>query len=312
MKKYALLQIAFFMVITTVFVQCKNPKTDDTPQETQIESSTSDVPSQVEAYLDSSDVKDIDTIETNIDEPEPIVAEKETKTEKPKTPVVAKPETTTEKPESPVVAKPETTVDSPKPVENDKPTPVIVDEPQETVVEKPAAPVNAAFTMKSVKATVQGTSSLHEWESNITKIEGKGTFQLEDEVVTLVKDAEIKITVKGIISEKGDKMDKKTYETFNSDKYPYITYSFNNAAVKTNDSQAVQMDANGTLSMAGVSKTVPISAVGKKLPNGDLHLTVSKKLKMTDFGMEPPVMLLGTIKVGDEVTVNFDFILSKS
>lgn len=311
MKKYALLQIAFFIVITLVFVQCKNPKTDDTPQETQIESSTSDLPSQVEDYIDSSDVKDIDTIETKIDEPEPIVAEKETKTEKPKSTVVDK-KTTIEKPKSPVVAKPETTVDSPKPVENDKPTPVIVDKPQDTVATKPAAPVNAAFTMKSVKATVQGTSSLHEWESNITKIEGKGTFQLEDEVVTSVKDAEIKITVKGIISEKGDKMDKKTYETFNSDKYPYITYSFNNAAVKTNDSQAVQMDTNGTLSMAGVSKSVPISAVGKKLPNGDLHLTVSKKLKMTDFGMEPPVMLLGTIKVGDEVTVNFDFILSKS
>ena len=166
--------------------------------------------------------------------------------------------------------------------------------------------------MKTEKATVQGTSSLHEWESNITKIEGKGTFQLEDDVVTSVKDAEIKITVKGIISEKGDKMDKKTYETFNSDKYPYITYSFNNAAVIINDSQAVKMDTNGTLSMAGVSKTVPISAVGKKLSNGDLHLTVFKKLKMTDFDMEPPVMLLGTIKVGDEVTVNFDFILAKS
>ncbi|GAB2775478.1 hypothetical protein GCM10010465_22450 [Actinomadura fibrosa] len=299
------------MVITTVFVQCKNPKTDDTQPETQINSSTSEVPSQVEQYIDSSDVKDIDSLETNIDEPEPIVAEKEIKTEKPKSPVIDK-KTTTEKPESPVVAKPETTVESPKPVENDKPTPVIVDKPQDKVVEKPEAPVNAAFTMKSVKATVQGTSSLHEWESNITKIEGKGTFELEDEVVTLVKDAEIKITVKGIISEKGDKMDKKTYETFNSDKYPYITYSFNNAAVKTNDSQAVQMDTNGTLSMAGVSKSVPISAVGKKLPNGDLHLTVSKKLKMTDFGMEPPVMLLGTIKVGDEVTVNFDFILAKS
>ena len=311
MKQYSLLLVAFCMVITTVFVQCKNPKTDDTPQETQIESSASEVPSQVEESIDSSDVSEIDTIETNIDEPEPIVVEKEIKTEKPKATVADK-KTTPEKPESPVIDKPETTVDSAKPVEKDEPTPVIVEKPQDTVVEKPAAPVTAAFTMKTEKATVQGTSSLHEWESNITKIEGKGTFQLEDEVVTSVKDAEIKITVKGIISEKGDKMDKKTYETFNADKYPYITYSFNNAEVKINDAEAVKMDTNGTLSMAGVSKSVPISAVGKKLPNGDLHLTVSKKLKMTDFDMKPPVMLLGTIKVGDEVTVNFDFILAKS
>ena len=76
MKKYALLLVAFCMVITTVFVQCKNPKTDDTPQETQIESSTSEVPTQAEEPMDSSDVNEIDTIETNIDEPEPIAAEK--------------------------------------------------------------------------------------------------------------------------------------------------------------------------------------------------------------------------------------------
>jgi polyisoprenoid-binding protein YceI len=131
-------------------------------------------------------------------------------------------------------------------------------------------------------------------------------------MIASIKDAEIKITVKGIISEKGDKMDKETYKTFKSDEYPYITYSFNNAEVKMNDSQVVNIETIGMLSMASVSKSVPISAIGKKLPNGDLQLTVSKKIKMTDFGMDPPVMLLGTMKVGDEITVNFDFVLSKS
>ncbi|MBX2929158.1 MAG: hypothetical protein KF852_15085 [Saprospiraceae bacterium] len=55
----------------------------------------------------------------------------------------------------------------------------------------------------------------------------------------------------------------------------------------------------------------PLSLSGKKLPNGDLQLSVSKKLKMTDYKMEPPVMLLGTIKVGNEITVEFDFVLER-
>jgi hypothetical protein len=59
--------------------------------------------------------------------------------------------------------------------------------------------------------------------------------------------------------------------------------------------------------MAGTSKPVSLSATGKQLPNGDLQLTVSKKIKMTDYNIEPPVMFLGTIKVGDEITVSFDF-----
>ncbi|MEP6262270.1 MAG: YceI family protein [Gillisia sp.] len=295
MKKHSVLLIAFGMVITMVFVQCKNPETNDTQLKTQEDSSISVVPSETETYIDSTDATVIDKPTTNTDEPTPIVIDK-----------------TTEKPKSKVIVKPETTADTPKPVVIDKPIPTIIDNPQDTTVEKTAAPVTADFSMKSVKATIAGTSSLHAWESNITLIEGKGTFQIIDNVITSIKDAEIKITVKGIKSEKGSKMDQKTYETFKADEYPYITYSFNNAVIKINDSQIVNMETIGMLSIAGVSKSVPISAVGKKLPNGDLHLTVSKKIKMTDFGMDPPVMFLGTMKVGDEITVNFDFVLSKS
>ena len=163
-----------------------------------------------------------------------------------------------------------------------------------------------------MKAIIVGTSTLHAWESNITLIEGKGSFQLKDNMLATIKDAEIKIPVKGIKSEEGKKMDNKTYETFKSDEYPYIIYTFSNAVVKINESQVVSMETIGNLNMAGVSRSVPISAHGKALPNGDLQLTVSKKIKMTDFNMEPPVMFLGTIKVGDEITVSFDFVLYKS
>jgi hypothetical protein len=44
----------------------------------------------------------------------------------------------------------------------------------------------------------------------------------------------------------------------------------------------------------------------KILPNGDLQFSASKKIKMTEYKMEPPTAMMGTIKVGDEVTVNFD------
>lgn len=297
MKKYSVLLIAFGMVITMVFVQCKNPKTNDTQLTTQTDPSISVVPSEAEKYLDSSDATVIDKPTTHTDEPKPIIIDKPT---------------TTEKPKSTVIVKPKPTANEPKPIVIDKPIPTIIDNPVDTTVEKPAAPVTAGFSMKTVKATIVGTSSLHAWESNITLIEGKGTFQLIDNNIASIKDAEIKITVKGIKSEKGSKMDIKTYETFKADEYPYITYSFNDAVLKINDSQNVNMETTGRLSIAGVSKSVPISALGKKLPNGDLHLTVSKKIKMTDFGMEPPVMFLGTMKVGDEITVNFDFVLSKS
>lgn len=199
----------------------------------------------------------------------------------------------------------------PKKITFDIPKPLVLATLHTSVYEKASVVLPTDFFMKSVKATIKGTSTLHDWESDVTIIEGQGSFQLKDNMLASIKDAEIKIPVKGIISREGKKMDAKTYETFKSDKYPYIKYSFSNAEVKMNKSRVVSMETIGNLSMAGVSKSVPISAYGKLLPNGDLQLNVSKTIKMTDFNMEPPVMFLGTIKVGDEITVIFDFVLSK-
>ncbi len=303
MKKFSRLLVAFGIVVSIAFVQCKNPKTTEAQEETQIDTSISEITPETTKYIDSSE-------ETVIEEPKttPITA-----TDNNNPPVIEKTKTTTvDKTKPPVIKKTKTTTtDSTKPIVIDKPIPTTTDSPQTTTVEKPAALVSADFSMKSVKATITGTSTLHGWESDVTIIEGKGSFQIKNNMLASIKNAEIKIPVRGIISEEGKKMDNKTYETFKSDEYPYITYSFSNADVKINESQVVSMETIGKLSMAGVSKSVPISAHGKVLPNGDLQLTVSKKIKMTDFNMEPPVMFLGTIKVGNEITVNFDFVLSK-
>lgn len=181
-------------------------------------------------------------------------------------------------------------------------------------VSTPKSPkvAHVTFTLKSVKAVIKGSSSLHDWESAITQMEGKGSFETKDDALVAIKDVVIKIAVKGIKSTEGKKMDNKTYETFKADNNPYITYTFSNAIVKTNASNMVTIEAPGKLTMAGNTLSTPLSATGKKLPNGDLQLSFSKKLKMTDFKMEPPVMLLGTIKVGDGITVDFDFVLERT
>ncbi len=178
-------------------------------------------------------------------------------------------------------------------------------------IDKSASLVGTEFALKLVKASIKGTSTLHDWESQVTEIEGKGSFQVQDKLLSTIQDVEVKITVKGIKSEEGKKMDSKTYEAFKSEENPFIIYAFDNAEVNISASNVVTISAAGDLSMAGTSKQVVLKAVGKELSNGDLQLSVSQKIKMTDYGIKPPVMFLGTIKVGDEITVNFEFELTK-
>jgi len=162
-----------------------------------------------------------------------------------------------------------------------------------------------SYKVKTNKLNIAGTSSLHDWVSDATQLEWSGQFDVQDKKIVQVKDVRVKIAVKSIKSEKGGTMDNKTYEAFKSDKNPTITYAFQTAKISGSGSDFT-LETSGTLQMAGVTKSIDMTVKAKMLANGDIQLTGSKKLNMKDFGMEPPTAVLGTIKVGPEVTVNFD------
>ena len=83
--------------------------------------------------------------------------------------------------------------------------------------------------VKPSKMTVQGSSTLHEWESDITKAEFKGDVKIEGLQLKEIKSFEVKIPVTSIKSEKGKTMDNKTYEAFKSEKFPNIVFTLQNA-----------------------------------------------------------------------------------
>jgi polyisoprenoid-binding protein YceI len=64
----------------------------------------------------------------------------------------------------------------------------------------------------------------------------------------------------------------------------------------------------GTLELGGVTKTISVDAIGKP-QDGMLHVTGSYPLKMTDYGLKPPSLMFGRIKVAESVKVNFDLLL---
>ena len=65
---------------------------------------------------------------------------------------------------------------------------------------------------------------------------------------------------------------------------------------------------NGTLVLGGVTKPVTLKADGKP-EGGMLHITGSYDLDMTDYGLKPPTLMFGRIKVGRTVKVNYDLLL---
>lgn len=165
------------------------------------------------------------------------------------------------------------------------------------------------FELKSFAANIQGTSSLHDWQSAITRMEWKGSFLIENNDLKNVTSAEITIPVVGIKSEKGKIMDNKTYDAFQYEKHPNVTFELTSSTLKRKQAGAYLIDATGYLTMAGTKNVITLTGSINVLANGEVQLTLSRKLNMTDFKMKPPTAVLGTITVGNEVSITFNLTL---
>lgn len=170
--------------------------------------------------------------------------------------------------------------------------------------------VNAQSSkIKNHSVTVKGTSNVHEWESTIEKLECSTFYKIEDNDLVAIDNAEMKFYVESIKSTKGKVMDNKTYQAFNSDKFPWIVFKLKSESINT---KTLTADLKGTLTMAGTTNPIDLVINYKVLPNGDLQIIGDKKIKMSEFKMDPPRAMLGAIKVGDEVTISFDITFSNA
>ena len=103
------------------------------------------------------------------------------------------------------------------------------------------------------------------------------------------------------------KMNEHMQKALKAAENPTITYKVSSYALTTVEG-AQQATLTGTLSLGGVEKPLVVVAKAKE-EAGMLRVTGTQKIDMTLFGLKPPTLMMGTLKVGNEVTVGFDLLL---
>ncbi|SMD36866.1 Polyisoprenoid-binding protein YceI [Reichenbachiella faecimaris] len=146
---------------------------------------------------------------------------------------------------------------------------------------------------------VQGTSSLHDWKSTVEEFTVEAILK-EDQINNI----QFSAIVKSIKSGKSG-MDGNTYKALKEDKYPEIKFVSSQLNILKD-----RLIGTGQLTIAGKSKDIPINLIIKQ--NTTTTVNGNVKIKMTDYDITPPTAVFGTIKTGDEITIQFNFTLIKS
>lgn len=160
---------------------------------------------------------------------------------------------------------------------------------------------------------LEGDSTLHKFSAEAKNVgavlkmkPGVGGPALEAIRAGALKGQQLAIPVARLAS--GDKkLDKNMHETLKASEHRNILFKVQ--SYEATGSETLALKLRGALTIAGVTRQVEIDATAK--PDGKgLVLTGEKDLKMTDFGIKPPVMMLGTIRTSNDVKVKFELKLS--
>ncbi|REE24551.1 YceI family protein [Winogradskyella pacifica] len=167
---------------------------------------------------------------------------------------------------------------------------------------------NYTLNNSSSVLEVHGTSSLHDWTLETEKQSGKVVVTNSEELE--ISSLNFSVEAESLKSGKSA-MDKNTFKALNTDDHKTMDFNLTSLKKVTKQSdQSFKVSALGKMTISGVTKSITIDMT-VKLEGNKLFLNGEKSFKMTDFGIDPPKALLGTIKTGDAIKIEFKSVFEK-
>ena len=157
---------------------------------------------------------------------------------------------------------------------------------------------------KESRLWLEGTSTVRSFKCNATKLDVAVMAETEQGPTEMVKSAALTVPVAQL--DCGNKtMNEHMRKALKAEANPQITWKMTSYTVSGSN-----VVINGKLTIAGKENAVELRGTGTA-ENGTIRFKGSKQFKMTEYGVKPPTLMLGTMKVGDPVTVSFDLVLSE-
>ena len=167
---------------------------------------------------------------------------------------------------------------------------------------------------------IEGTSTMHNFECRskevtVTLLRDPATPNPANAAELLrliqaggVRGVAVRVPVATLHSEKSG-LDKNMRKTMNEEKYPNVSFrldKYDPAPGAAGDTVAIK--AAGALTICAQER--PIQLTARAYPgDGGVWLEGSQKLRMSEYGIKPPTMMMGAIRVGDPVTVGYRLLL---
>lgn len=156
---------------------------------------------------------------------------------------------------------------------------------------------------------VSGTSTMHDWTMTSEALQGNIILNEQAGKISGIKQAQLKLNAESLKSGK-DAMDKNAYKALKTNKHQNIQFELSSLKSLEPANGGYKAIANGKVTIAGVSKAETIEVLLKPDGKGGFTCQGSKALKMSEYGVEPPSFMFGSVTTGDAITISFNLNLN--
>jgi YceI-like domain len=176
-----------------------------------------------------------------------------------------------------------------------------------TLVGATAARLAMPLTPDS-KVWVEGGSTVRDWKCAATALESEVVPTSAETaglpVAQLVQTAQVAVEVAKLDCGNGT-MDGHMRKALKADAHPRLVFALTSYRIDGGNATLV-----GTLTLAGRENPVEITGTVAEV-DGVVRVQAAHTIRMTEWGIKPPSLMLGTMKVRDEVTIHVDVALQR-
>lgn len=165
-----------------------------------------------------------------------------------------------------------------------------------------------AAQQSSIDFSVSGTSTIRGWTCTVAGVvdltPGNGSIQAVPYFADGVQAATLRVPVNAFECPV-EEMTEQLLEAMKADQFSEIVFRLE--GYRVSDGQA---EATGTITITDV--TAPISVpIALEASGESLEIEGTTRLDMTDFGVEPPVLMFGGLQVRPQIRIGFQGVLAR-
>lgn len=146
---------------------------------------------------------------------------------------------------------------------------------------------------------VKGTSTIHDWEMISQKVNGSSKITLLNNGIKDITLISMTLPVNTLKSGNNG-MDGNAYKALKSKQYPEIRLEL--TKIQPMNSQSLK--AIGSLTIAGTTQKMEVM-VNYSVAGNEILFSGSFPVTFSQFQIDPPTAMLGTIKTGDDLEIFF-------